>query len=83
MRCTKISILCDNTSAINLTKNLIQHSRSKHIDITHHLIRDDVQKGDIELRFINTETQIADIFTKPLTEDRFCHIRNCLNMVRF
>ena len=83
MRYTKIPILCDNTSAINLTKNHIQHSRSKHIDIKHHFIRDHVQKRDIELRFIDTEVQIADIFTKPLAEDRFCNIKNLLNMTSF
>ena len=56
LRYTKIPILCDNTSAINLTKNPIQHSRSKHIDIKHHFIRDHVKKGDIELSFINTKS---------------------------
>ena len=52
---TKILILCDNTFAIKLAKNPIQHSRSKHIDIKHHFIRDHVQKEDIELSFVNTE----------------------------
>ena len=54
LRYTKIPILCDNTSAINLTKNPIQHSRSMHTDIKHHFIRDHVQKKDIKLSFINT-----------------------------
>ena len=75
-----IPIKCDNTSAINLTKNPIQHSRSKHIEIRHHFIRDHVQKGDIELDFVSTENQLADIFTKPLNEDRFCIIRRELGM---
>ena len=83
MRYIKIPILCDNTSAINLAKNPIQHSRSKHIDIKHHFIRDHVQKEDIELSFVNTEDQIADIFTKPLVEDCFCYIKNLLNMTNF
>ena len=61
----------------------IQHSRSKHIDIKHNFIRDHIQKGDIELRFVNTKSQIADIFTKPLAKDRFYHIRNLLNMTSF
>ena len=55
LRYTRIPILCDNTSAINLAKNPIQHSRSKHIDIKHHFIKDHVQKRDIELSFENTE----------------------------
>ena len=49
---TKIPILCDNTNAINLAKNPIQHSRSKHINIKHHYIRDHVPKGDIDLSFV-------------------------------
>ena len=65
-----IPIKCDNTSAICLTKNPIQHSKTKHIEIRHHFIRDHVQKGDIEISFINTENQLADIFTNPINEDR-------------
>ena len=49
LRYSTIPILCDNTSAINLAKNPIQHSRSKHIDIKYHFIKDHVQKGDIEI----------------------------------
>ncbi|RCU36414.1 hypothetical protein DVA76_18100, partial [Acinetobacter baumannii] len=66
-----IPIRCDNTSAINLTKNPILHSRTKHIEIRHHFIRDHVAKGDIKLEFVNTQNQLADIFTKPLDETRF------------
>ena len=83
IRHTKISILCDNTSAINLAKNPFQYFRSKHIDIKHHFIRDHVQKGDIELSFVNTEEKIADIFTKLLAEDHFCYIKNLLNLTSF
>ena len=72
----KTPIKCDNTSAINLSKNPIQHSRTKHIEIRHHFLRDHVQKGHIELEFISTDFQLADIFTKPLNEERFCFIRN-------
>ena len=76
-----IPIKCDNTSAINLSKNPILHSRSKHIEIRHHFLRDHVQKGDIVLDFVCTEKQLADIFTKPLNEDRFCTIRRELGML--
>ena len=68
---TKIPIKCDNTSVINLLKNLIQHSRTKHIEIRHHFLRDHVQNEDILLEFIPTEDQLADIFTKPLDLDKF------------
>ncbi|KAF7119794.1 hypothetical protein RHSIM_Rhsim13G0158900 [Rhododendron simsii] len=75
-----IPIKCDNTSAINLTKNPIQHSRTKHIDIRHHFIRDHVQRGDVVIDFVRTDNQLADIFTKPLSEDRFCSIRREIGM---
>ena len=63
----QIPIKCDNTSAINLSKNLIQ----RHIEIKHHLLRDHVQKGDIALEFISTKKKkkLTDIFTKPLCEE--------------
>ena len=67
----QIPIKCDNTGAINLSKNPIQHSRTKHIEIRHHFLRDHVQKGDIALKFIPTEKQLADIFTKPFYEEQF------------
>ena len=75
-----IPIKCDNTSAINLTKNLIQHSHTKHTEIRYHLIRDHVQNGDIELDIVSTKKQLTDIFTKPLSEDRFCMIRREVGM---
>ena len=75
-----VPIMCDNTSAINLSRNPIQHSRTKHIEIRYHFIRDHVQKGDIELEFVSTNMQLADIFTKPLSEERFYMIRRELGM---
>ena len=77
---TKISIKCDNTSAINLSKNPIQHSRTEHIEIRHHFIRDHVQNEDILLEFVPTEDQLVDIFTKPLNTDRFEQIRGGLRL---
>ena len=76
-----ILIKCDNTSAINLRKNLIQHSRTKHIDIRHHFLRDYVQNGDISLEFVDTNNQLADIFTKPLNEERLNVIKHDLDMI--
>jgi hypothetical protein len=76
-----IPLLCDNTAAICLSKNPILHSRAKHIEIKHHFIRDYVQKGVIEIQFIDAEHQWADIFTKPLAIDRFDFIKKNLNMV--
>ncbi|XP_062104243.1 uncharacterized protein LOC133815415 [Humulus lupulus] len=76
--CTPIK--CDNTSAINLSKNPILHSRAKHIDIRHHFLRDHIQRGDIMLDFVSTNFQLADIFTKPLSDERFSFIRRELGM---
>ena len=70
-----IPLKCDNTGAINITKNPVMHSRTKHIDIRHHFLRDHVQNGDVEISFVNTHNQIADIFTKPLAKDSFFKIR--------
>ena len=77
----QILILCDNTSTINLSKNPIQHSRTKHIEIRHHFLRDHVQKGDVVIKFVSTENQLADIFTKPLSEEHFIKIRHELGMM--
>ena len=77
---TKIPIKCDNTSAINLSKNPFQHSRTKHIEIRHHFIRDHVQNSDILLEYVCTDNQLADIFTKPLDETKFTKIRGELGL---
>ncbi|GKA40608.1 retrovirus-related pol polyprotein from transposon TNT 1-94 [Tanacetum coccineum] len=67
----KIPLYCDNRSAIALCYNNVQHSRSKQIDIRHHFIREQVEKGVVELYFMTTDYQLADIFTKALPRDRF------------
>ena len=68
---SKIPLLCDNESAIKLANNPVQHSRTKHTDIRHHFLQDHEAKGDIALHYVSTERQLADIFTKPLDEQRF------------
>jgi len=68
-------LLCDNTSAINLTNNQIQHSRTKHIEIRHHFIRDHVTTGNCEIKFVEIKKQFVDIFTKPLPKDIFNILR--------
>jgi hypothetical protein len=60
---SKVPLLCDNESAIRMEDNPVEHSRTKHIDIWHHFLRDHQQKGDIEVYHISTENQLADIFT--------------------
>jgi hypothetical protein len=68
---SKVPLLCDNESAI----------RTKHIDIRHHFLRDHQQKGYIEVFYVSTENQLADIFTKPLDEKTFCRLRSELNVL--
>nr|GEY68968.1 retrovirus-related Pol polyprotein from transposon TNT 1-94 [Tanacetum cinerariifolium] len=67
----KIPLYCDNRSAIALCYNNVQHSWSKHIDIRNHFIREQVEIGVVELYFVTTDYQLADIFTKALPRQRF------------
>ncbi|GJU00643.1 retrovirus-related pol polyprotein from transposon TNT 1-94 [Tanacetum coccineum] len=76
-----VPIFCDSTSAIAISNNPILHSRNKHIDIRYHFIRDHILKGDIELHFIPTEYELADIFTKHLDEPTFTKLKSELGML--
>ena len=80
IQCPTSQFFCDNTSAINLSKNHVHHSRTKHIDIRHHFLRDHVLKSDILLDFITTDKQIADILTKSLKEETFVTLRRELGI---
>jgi hypothetical protein len=66
-----ILLLCDNESATKIAYNPCEHSRTKHIDIRHHFLRDHAIKGDIVISHVGTNDQLADIFTKPLDEKQF------------
>jgi len=77
----KVPIFCDNTSAICISKNPVQHSKTKHIEIRHHFLRDHVEKGNISLEFCKTEDQVADIFTKPLLREQFEKLRLELGLI--
>jgi hypothetical protein len=78
---SKVPLLCDNESAIRMADNPIEHSRTKHIDIRYHFLRDHQQKGDIEIAYVNTQNQLANIFNKPLDEKTFSKLRNELNIL--
>ncbi|CAL2247251.1 unnamed protein product [Prunus armeniaca] len=75
------TILCDNTSAIAITKNLMHHHKTRHINRRFHFIRDALQNGEIDLLYCKTEEQIADIFTKALVRDRFEYLRRKLGVI--
>ena len=73
--------MCNNTSAINLTKNLVLHSRTKHIEIRHHFLRDHVEKGDVSFEHVDSKNQLANIFTKPLATGPFVNICGELGII--
>nr|GEZ12302.1 retrovirus-related Pol polyprotein from transposon TNT 1-94 [Tanacetum cinerariifolium] len=79
----KIPMYCDNKSVIALCCNNVKHSQSKHIDIRYHFIKEQVENGVIELYFVNTEYQLADLFTKALGRDRIEFLINKLGMRSF
>ena len=76
-----IPIFCDNTSAITISNNPIQNSRYKHIDIRYHFIREHIMNDIVELYFVPTTEQIADVFTKPLDESTFSKLVGELGML--
>ena len=77
-----VTVFCDNTSAINISKNHVQHSRTKHIDIRHHFIRDLVEEKIIALAHINTNSQLADLFTKALDFQTFANLRKSIGLTQ-
>nr|GEU71078.1 retrovirus-related Pol polyprotein from transposon TNT 1-94 [Tanacetum cinerariifolium] len=79
-RFDKILIYCDSKSAIAISCNPVQHSRMKHIAVRYHFIKEHVEKGTIELYFVKTDYQLADIFTKALPVDRFNYLVRHLRM---
>ncbi|GJS06852.1 copia protein [Tanacetum coccineum] len=81
VRLDDILIMCDNKGAIDLSKNPVQHSRTKHIEIRHHFLRDNVQKGNISIEKVSSEDNIADILTKPLKREPFNYLRLGLGMM--
>jgi hypothetical protein len=76
---SKVPLLCDNESAIRMADNPVEHN----LDVRYHFLRDHQQKVDIEIAYVNTHNQLADIFTKPLDEKTFSELRNELNILDY
>ena len=76
-----LTIYCDNTSAINISKKPVQHSRTKHIEIRHQFIRELVKDGTLTLEFIHTNDQKADLFTKPFDSKCFKFLRENIGII--
>jgi hypothetical protein len=73
--------MCDSTSAISVAKNPVLHSRTKHIEVMYHFLRDNVEMGNIDLIHVPTEKQLADILTKTLDQATFARFRGELRVV--
>ncbi|GJR43764.1 retrovirus-related pol polyprotein from transposon TNT 1-94 [Tanacetum coccineum] len=81
VRLDDVPIMCDNKGAIDLSKNLVQHSHTKHIEIRHHFLRDNVKKGHISIEKVPSVNNIVDILTKPLKRESFNYLRLGLGMM--
>nr|GEX38708.1 retrovirus-related Pol polyprotein from transposon TNT 1-94 [Tanacetum cinerariifolium] len=81
VRLDDVPIMCNNKGAINLSKNPVQHSRTKHIKIRHHFLRNNVQKGHISIEKVSSVNNIVDILTKPLKRESFNYLRIGLGMM--
>jgi hypothetical protein len=75
VRFERVSLMCDNTSAISIAKNPVLHKKMRHVERRHHFMRDHVEKRDIEMRYIDTERQLANIFTKSIDSSRFADLQ--------
>jgi hypothetical protein len=75
-------IFVDNKSALALAKNPVFHDRSKHIDTRYHFIRECIARKEVQLEFVKSQDQVADIFTKPLKYDTFYKLRALLGVMR-
>jgi hypothetical protein len=75
-----VPLICDNSSAICLAQNPIFHRRAKHIKVKYHFLRDHVEKGDIVMKYIDIERQLADIYIKPFDATHFASLRRDLSV---
>ena len=76
-----IVIHLDNTSSINISKNPVMHSKTNHILVKYHFLREQVSQNVFKLAYVNTKEKIADIFTKPLTQGYFSYIRHKMGVI--
>jgi hypothetical protein len=76
-----VVIYCDNISSILLANNLVYHARTKHIEVQYHLIREKIIANEIDLIHVNTEDQVADIFTKVLGTDKLKKFRKMFGVL--
>ncbi len=79
---TEIVILyCDNTSVINISKNLVMHTKTKHIAVKYHYLIELVKDKDVKMEYVNTKEKIVNIFTKILPKDAHGYLRDKLGVI--
>jgi hypothetical protein len=76
-----IAILCDNSSAINIYKNMVLHSKTKNISIKFHILREKVNEKEVRLEYVYTKKHIANMFMKPFPKDNFEYLRGNLGVI--
>ena len=74
-------IYCDNTSAINISKKLVMHMKTKHISIKYHYLREFVKEKEVRMKYVNTKEQLVDIFTKALPKEAHEYLRGKLGVI--
>ena len=77
---TPMILYCDNTSAINISKNPVMHAKTKHITIKYHNVRELVEDKQVKMEYIHTKEKIANIFTKPFPKDTYEYLRGKLGV---
>jgi hypothetical protein len=80
VRFERVPLMCNNTSVISLAKKSSLHKKMRYVERRHHFLRDYVEKGDIEMRYIDTERQLVDIFTKLIDSSRFADLRGKIDV---
>lgn len=79
--CQQPEVWCDNTSTVSMTANPTHHARVKHVEIDHHFIREKVLDGTIQVNFVPSSKQIADVLTKPITSKQFALFHTTLQVL--
>ena len=76
-----VILYCDNTSVINISTNLVMHTKTKPIAIKYHYLRDLAQDKEEKMEYVNTKEKLDDIFTKPLPKDAYEYLRGKLGVI--